>query len=590
MTFTNGQNAGPYRILEQLGQGGMATVYKAYHAGLDRYVAIKVLHAAFREDPSFTARFTREARVVAKLEHPNIVPIYDFSEYEGQPYLVMKFIEGETLKARLARGPLSAGEAVRVIQAVGAALAYAHSKGILHRDIKPSNVLLTPEGGIYLADFGLARIAQSGESTLSTDMMLGTPHYISPEQAQGVKNLDAGTDIYSFGVVMYELSVGRVPFNADTPFSIIHDHIFTPLPLPRAINPKVPAAVERVLLKALAKDRKDRYADVDSLVKAFQEAVREVTMAAGAPAKASVSTIKLAEPPSAAAGKSKAAAGPVKPPAGAKPPVWKRIPKWLLIFLIIMACGCMCFGGLVVLGNISDRQDQKATETALALLPATPIRPSPTKEPTKAMQPTEGIAIPEDLREAWKRFEQGLAYLNEGNQQAADKEFITALDMLPADRTGVIILAVQKLNARGQWIMSAQYLQKGLDKNPNDPALRTASAEALFHVAGIKDTEPLIRWFVERIPGWAISQGAMGRWLTIWSPFPKDGEPFIRGGMEIARGEEKPVLRAIMGEHYCVTGDTSEGITLMKDILNDPNTPPWLRVELERMIQKWQPK
>jgi serine/threonine protein kinase len=264
MPFTNGQNVGPYRILEQLGQGGMATVFKAYHPALDRYVAIKVLHQAFLEDPSFTARFSREARVVAKLEHPNIVPIYDFSEFEGQPYLVMKFIEGETLKARLARGPLSAEEAVRVIEPVGAALSYAHSKGILHRDIKPSNVLLTPEGGIYLADFGLARIAQSGESTLSSDMLLGTPHYISPEQAQGIKNLDQGTDIYSFGVVMYELAVGRVPFNADTPFSIIHDHIFTPLPLPRAVNPKVPAGVERVLLKALAKDRKDRYADVAS--------------------------------------------------------------------------------------------------------------------------------------------------------------------------------------------------------------------------------------------------------------------------------------------------------------------------------------
>ena len=173
-------------------------------------------------------------------------------------------------------------------------------KGILHRDIKPSNVLLTPDGDIYLADFGLARIAQSGESTLSTDMMLGTPHYISPEQAQGVKNLDAGTDIYSFGVVLYELSVGRVPFNADTPFSIIHDHIFTPLPLPRAINPKVPDAVERVLLKALAKDRKDRYPDVDSLVKAFLEAVREVGTAAAAPAKASGTTVKAAVPPPAA--------------------------------------------------------------------------------------------------------------------------------------------------------------------------------------------------------------------------------------------------------------------------------------------------
>src|SRR4030042_2297887 len=119
MSFVVGENVGPYRILEQLGQGGMATVYKAYHASLDRYVAIKVLHAAFREDPSFTARFTREARGVAKLEHPHIVPLYDFSEFEGQPSLVMKFIEGETLKARLTRGPLSAEEAIRVIEPIG---------------------------------------------------------------------------------------------------------------------------------------------------------------------------------------------------------------------------------------------------------------------------------------------------------------------------------------------------------------------------------------------------------------------------------------------------------------------------------------
>ncbi|MBN2086236.1 MAG: serine/threonine protein kinase [Anaerolineales bacterium] len=596
MAFTNGQNVGPYRILEQLGQGGMATVYKAYHAGLDRYVAIKVLHAAFREDPSFTARFTREARVVAKLEHPNIVPIYDYSEYEGQPYLVMKFIEGETLKSRLAHGPLSATEAVRVIQTVGAALAYAHSKGILHRDIKPSNVLLTPEGGIYLADFGLARIAQSGESTLSTDMMLGTPHYISPEQAQGVKNLDAGTDIYSLGVVMYELSVGRVPFNADTPFSIIHDHIFTPLPLPRAINPKVPAAVERVLLKALAKDRKDRYADVDSLVGAFQDAVREVTTVAAVPAKASVSTVKLAAPPPAAAGKARAGAGAVKPPAGARLPLWRRVPKWLLILLVLMACGCTCTGAFLMLGAAGERQNQRATQTALAASALTPVMQTPVRPATmegkltQEPQAAQDFIIPEDLREAWKRFEQGLAFLNEGNQAAADKEFITALDMLPADRTGVIILAVQKLNARGQWIMSAQYLQKGLDKSPNDTDLRAASAEVLFQVAGIRDAEPLVRWFVERIPRWAISQGAMGRWLTLWSPSPKDGEPFIRDGMEIARGEEKPFVRAIMGEHYCVTGNTAEGISLMKEVMSDPNLPPWLRVELERMIEKWQPK
>ncbi|MCJ7708662.1 MAG: protein kinase, partial [Anaerolineales bacterium] len=276
MPFTIGENVGPYRVMEQLGQGGMATVFKAYHAALDRYVAIKVLHQAFMEDPNFLARFQREARVVAKLDHPSIVPIYDFADHRGQPYLVMKFIEGETLKARLARSPLSKQEGLKIVESVGAALGYAHRRGILHRDVKPSNVLLSPDGDIYLADFGLARIAQAGESTLSSDMMLGTPQYISPEQARGERNLDEGTDIYSFGVVLYELVVGRVPFSSDTPFSIIHDHIYTPLPMPRAVNPRVPEAVQRILLKALAKERVDRFASVEEFVAAFKVAISDV--------------------------------------------------------------------------------------------------------------------------------------------------------------------------------------------------------------------------------------------------------------------------------------------------------------------------
>lgn len=273
MPFSQGENVGPYRIIEQLGQGGMATVFKAYHAGLDRFVALKVMHPAFKQDPNFLARFQREARVVARLEHPNIVPIYDYAEHNGNPYLVMKYIEGETLKARLGRGPLTRDEGLRIVEAMGRALGYAHGRGILHRDIKPSNILLCPDNTIYLADFGLARIAQAGESTLSSEMLLGTPHYISPEQARGERNLDAGTDIYSFGVVLYEMVVGRVPFNADTPFSIIHDHIYTPLPLPQKINPRVPDSVQRVLLKALAKERSDRYTTVEELSAAFLKAV-----------------------------------------------------------------------------------------------------------------------------------------------------------------------------------------------------------------------------------------------------------------------------------------------------------------------------
>src|SRR4030095_16098745 len=270
-----GENVGPYRIIEQLGQGGMATVFKAYHALLDRYVAVKALHPAFNQDPNFEARFQREARVVAKLEHPHIVPVYDYAEHEKRPYLVMKFIEGDTLKAKLDKGSLSSEDIAKIVDAVGSALSYAHRQGVLHRDIKPSNVLVAKDGQMYLADFGLARIAQSGESTLSSDMIMGTPQYISPEQAMGKSDLDHRTDLYSFGVMLYEMVVGRVPFNADTPFSIIHDHIYSPLPLPHKVNPDVPEQVERVLLKALAKEREDRFEDANQLVNAFKEAWNE---------------------------------------------------------------------------------------------------------------------------------------------------------------------------------------------------------------------------------------------------------------------------------------------------------------------------
>ncbi|MEO5886563.1 MAG: serine/threonine-protein kinase, partial [Anaerolineales bacterium] len=275
MPFNVGENVGPYRIIGQLGQGGMATVFKAYHASLDRYVAIKALHPAFNQDITFEARFQREARVVAKLEHPNIVPVYDYAEHEKRPYLVMKFIEGDTLKARLEKSPLSSEEISKIVEAVGSALSYAHRQGVLHRDIKPSNVLVAKDGQMYLADFGLARIAQSGESTLSSDMIMGTPQYISPEQAMGKKDLDERTDLYSFGVMLYEMVVGQVPFNADTPFSVIHDHIFSPLPLPHTVNKNVPESVERVLLKALAKEREDRYETILQMVSAFKDAWAE---------------------------------------------------------------------------------------------------------------------------------------------------------------------------------------------------------------------------------------------------------------------------------------------------------------------------
>ena len=273
MSFQIGQNVGPYRLIEKLGKGGMATVYKAYHARLDRYVAIKALHPAFMENDGFLDRFQREAKVVARLEHPHIVPIYDFSEHEERPYLVLKYVKGKTLKSYLNERRLTYAEIKEVFLAVSSALVYAHQSGVLHRDIKPSNVLIEEDGGIYLADFGLARIAETSQTTMSAQMMMGTPHYISPEQARGAADLDEGTDIYSLGVMLYELLVGEVPYQADTPFSVIHDHIYSPLPMPREINPALTEAVEKVLLKALAKNRQDRFQDMPHMVRYFTAAL-----------------------------------------------------------------------------------------------------------------------------------------------------------------------------------------------------------------------------------------------------------------------------------------------------------------------------
>ncbi|MCU0497560.1 MAG: serine/threonine protein kinase [Anaerolineae bacterium] len=265
---------GPYEIIAQVGSGGMATVYKARQPKLDRFVAVKVMHRLFLSDHSFLNRFEREARIVAQLDHANVVPIYDYDQHDGVPYLVMKYIEGRTLKDKMTAGALTLDEILQILTAVASALTYAHGRGILHRDIKPSNILLDEHDTPYLTDFGLARIAQAGSSTLSADMMLGTPHYISPEQAQGTVDLDARTDIYALGVVLYEMVVGGLPFTGDTPYIIVHKHIYEQPPAPSQLNPEIPPAIDAVLLKALSKNPEDRYETATALAAAFREAVQ----------------------------------------------------------------------------------------------------------------------------------------------------------------------------------------------------------------------------------------------------------------------------------------------------------------------------
>src|SRR5512147_2330826 len=239
-----GQMLGPYRIITQIGKGGMATVYKAYQASVDRYVAIKVLPSQLAESKEFAARFQQEARIIAKLEHPHILPVFDYGESDGVAYLVMRYLDAGTLKDRMEAGrPLPLAEIDRIFTQLSDALSYAHSHGVIHRDLKPSNALIDSQGNIFLTDFGIAKLLESASPRLTqTDAILGTPAYISPEQAKAMP-VDRRSDIYSLGIILYEMVTGRVPFVADTPLAVILKQISDPLPPPSAVKPDISAAI-----------------------------------------------------------------------------------------------------------------------------------------------------------------------------------------------------------------------------------------------------------------------------------------------------------------------------------------------------------
>ena len=269
-----GQTLGAYRLVGRLGQGGMATVYKAYEPALDRYVAIKVLPQFFANDPVFVQRFRREAKAVAQLNHPNIVPIYSYGESGGITYIAMQFVMGDTLKHE--RGQKFDFEnALRLLLPIARALEYAHQRGIVHRDIKPSNVLLADGNWPVLADFGLALMTESSGKLTESGVGMGTPMYMSPEQGQG-KKVDHRTDIYSLGIMLYELVTGDVPFRADTPMAIVIKHISAPMPMPRQINPNIPDYLETLILKATAKNPDDRYQSADEMAVAMERALERL--------------------------------------------------------------------------------------------------------------------------------------------------------------------------------------------------------------------------------------------------------------------------------------------------------------------------
>jgi serine/threonine-protein kinase len=262
MPDLTGQSFGRYHLLEKLGEGGMATVYKAYDTRLEREVAVKIIRKeAFPSEviERMLKRFEREAKAMAKLSHANIVKVYDYGEHEGSPYIVMELLSGGTLKQRLGYA-MPWQEAVSLVEPIARALAYAHNEGILHRDVKPANILITKSGEPMLTDFGIAKLLEreEGHTLTGTGVGVGTPEYIAPEQGLG-QEVDGRADVYSLGIVLYELITGRKPYIADTPLAVLLKQVNDPLPRPSTIISGLPEQVEHVLIKALSKKPEDRY-------------------------------------------------------------------------------------------------------------------------------------------------------------------------------------------------------------------------------------------------------------------------------------------------------------------------------------------
>lgn len=368
------EKIGRYEIRAELGRGGMATVYHGYDPRFEREVAVKVLPSELlHSDPQFKLRFEREAKIIAQLEHPSIVPVYDVGDEGGQPYFVMRYMNGGSLSERIKAKVMSIEESARILGQIAPGLDEAHSKGIVHRDLKPSNILFDAKGTPYISDFGIAKLSQAQASSVTGSAIIGTPAYMAPEQASG-ETVDGRSDIYALGIILFEMLTGRQPYEADTPMAVAIKHITEPVPRILEANPTLPMDVENIIQVAMAKNKNDRFATAVELVDALRNihSPETKTQMRTRAMKASARTVPAQTSVSAA-------------PAGKPFNIWVAVISILLLAMI--------GGGYFIFNGINRPVETEAVPpSTITMAPATATS-APTLEPTKeepvAAAPTE---------------------------------------------------------------------------------------------------------------------------------------------------------------------------------------------------------
>jgi len=392
-----------YKIISELGRGGMATVYKAHDPLFDRDVAVKILPREFLHDPLFRQRFEREARTIAALEHHAIVPVYDVGESEGQPFLVMRYMPGGSLAEKIRVGALPRNEVLEIMDRIGSAVDYAHKKGVIHRDLKPANILFDNNGQSYLSDFGIAKISQA-QSGLTGDNLIGTPAYMSPEQVTGIAELDGRSDIYALGAILFEALTGTTPFYAPTPIALALKQVQEPVPNVRALNASLPESYNNVIQKAMAKNRDDRFSTGSALAVALRQTVNAsrplmdssayeatliepltpATTSQARPATISQpSNPAISQPGTASIGASGRAQGHVDPYT----PTRKGIPMWVWAvagFLFLCVVGVLGIGGLSAMRAVNNANSTSTAEAIARVEAATQQASSATQAAAEA--------------------------------------------------------------------------------------------------------------------------------------------------------------------------------------------------------------